>query len=109
LNLILDLIPFFLAVFVIAVGILNWKGKLSVVHSVQRRNVLKEEKIYFDRTVGLAVIIAGVSMTGVAAALAAARLEMEVLTKISGGLGLAGGLIGTAVYTYAIIKYNRYL
>ena len=103
-----NLIAVGLGVVCIILGILNFRGNISSLHSYHRNRVSEEDKPKFARLVGIGTIIAGASCTVMGAlSFLAERLQNAAYTT-AGSVALCVGLaIGLGISFYAMIKYNK--
>ena len=102
------LIPIVVGVLVIVLGIMNWNGNISTLHSYHRKRVKEEDRIPFGRKVGAGSVLIGCSIILKACLeFAAGKMNAPVLNT-AGTILLTVGLIGGfAIITIAMFKYNK--
>ena len=92
----------------IAIGIMNSKGKISMLHSYHRKRVKEEDIIPFGKLVGLGmkIIGAGIIVGGVLSIVAytTENKNFEIVGLVFVVVGL---VIGTVLAFYAMKKYNK--
>ncbi len=102
------IVQIILGVVLIVIGIVNFKGNVSILHSYHTKRVKEEDKIPFGRKIGVGTIIIGVTIivSGILTYLSKTTLNTLYLTisNIVMGVGLAVGFI---FIFYAMIKYNK--
>ena len=92
----------------IVLGIINYKGNISLMHSYHRKRVSEEDKKPFAKLVGTGIIIIGTGMliAGVLSFIANA-MQNEVLLIISKVVSIVALIVGVVLAFYAMIKYNK--
>ena len=102
------IVAFLVGVMCVAIGISNMKGNISMLHSYHRKRVTEEDRIPFGRTVGIGMIIIGISII-IQSGLFIANLYTEnKIFLLIGNIVLAVGLLaGLIISFYAMIKYNK--
>ena len=102
------IMPIFLGVVCIIIGISNMRGNISSLHSYHTKRVSDEDRVPFGKTVGLGTIIcgAGIIVFGIFNTIAH-YTQISTFTLI-GSISLAVALIpGIALILYAMFKYNK--
>ena len=102
------IVAFLVGVMCVAIGISNMKGNISMLHSYHRKRVTEEDRIPFGRTVGIGMIIIGISII-IQSGLFIANLYTEnKIFLLIGNIVLVVGLpAGLIISFYAMIKYNK--
>lgn len=92
----------------IVLGISNYKGNISSLHSYHRSRVSEEDRIPFGRMVGLGTIIIGAVII-VFSGMSAVTLytDNDLFILIGTGILIAGIIVGLAISFKAMIKYNK--
>lgn len=102
------IITILVGVICIALGISNYKGNISSLHSYHRHRVSEEDRIPFGRQVGLGTIIVGASISLYGAMLAVSHwAENEAIALVGAGILIAGLFVGLIITFKAMIKYNK--
>lgn len=99
---------FLMGVMCVAIGISNMKGNISMLHSYHRKRVAEEDRIPFGRTIGIGMIIIGISII-IQSGLSIANLYTgnNVFLLIGTIVLVVGLLAGLGITFYAMIKYNK--
>ena len=102
------IVPIFIGVFIVLIGILNMKGNISSIHWYHRQRVEEKNKIPFGRLVGIGTIVIGASIIlfGVFS-LATELFNNELYIFIGSIIVFVGIAIGLIFSLYAMIKYNK--
>lgn len=97
-----------IGILIIAIGISNVKGNISVLHSYHTHRVSKEDIPAFGKSVGLGTIIIGIGII-VFAALGIITLytQKEIFTSIATALLIVSIVVGLVITFKALIKYNK--
>ena len=92
----------------ILLGISNMRGNISTIHSYHRHRVSEKDRIPFGKTVGLGVILCGVSVSlfGVLAAISL-YAQVQIFLWIGSGILILGLIAGLGISFYGMIKYNK--
>ena len=91
----------------IVLGIINYKGDISSLHSYHRSRVKEEDILPFGSMIGLGTIVIGVTIVVYSVFLLAAELFEIIALATIGIIILAIGIIAGLVITfYAMKKYN---
>jgi len=85
----------------IIMGIFNFKGNISMLHSYHRKRVKKENIIPYGKKVGTGIIIIGISI------IIAGLFTILNYTNISNVILIIGLISGTIIIFYAMFKYNK--
>ena len=92
----------------IVIGIFNWKGNISTIHSYHRRRVSEQDRLPFGRMMGLGTILIGAAMVICGIFTALAQLWALPLLSVVGSVIMIIGLVaGVGLSFYAMIKYNK--
>ena len=92
----------------VLMGITNFKGNLSMLHSYHVKRVTEENRLPFGRLVGLGIIIIGVSMIIAALSrLLANVLQKNVFYLAADIIIIVGLVIGLGITFFAMFKYNK--
>ena len=92
----------------IVIGIFNFKGNISTLHSYHRKRVSEEERLPFGRLVGLGTIIIGVALILMGGLSFAADFWQKDIYSIIGYIVLIiGFVVGMGLNFYAMFKYNK--
>jgi len=92
----------------IIIGLSHRKGNISMLHYYHRKRVSEEDKLPFGKTVGLGIIVIGVSLI-LASGLSfiAAALNDDIYLTIKNIALILGLSVGLGISFYAMIKYNK--
>jgi hypothetical protein len=90
----------------LVIGILNMRGKISMLHSYHTNNIREEDKAQFGRLVGIGMIVISLSLMvyGVLLYIALNDARYAIIANIIFFLGL---VIGIGICLFAIKKYNK--
>ena len=90
----------------LVIGILNMRGKISMLHSYHINNIKEEDKAQFGRLVGIGMIVISLSLMvyGVLLYIALNDASYATIANIIFVLGL---VIGIGICLFAIKKYNK--
>ena len=100
--------PIFLGILIIVFGIFNMKGNISSVHWYHRARVTKESRLQFGKLIGAGTIIIGVSIVVFGcSSLIFEITKKEVFITIGSAIVIIGIVIGIAMSSYAMFKYNK--
>ncbi|MBQ3150010.1 MAG: hypothetical protein IJB86_02055 [Clostridia bacterium] len=92
----------------IAIGIVNTKGHISMLHSYHTHRVTEENRIPFGKKIGSGMMIigSGILVSGILSVLML-RTDIRILMSI-GNIVLASGFaVGLGIIFYALFKYNK--
>ena len=83
-----------------AMGVMNFKGNISTLHSYHRKRVASEDGPAMGKAVGIGSIIIGVAfiVAGILTLLKIAFAEI---------FAIAGCVVGLPIILISIIKYNK--
>ena len=97
-----------LGIFCVVIGIINFKGNISTLHSYHRKRVSEEDRIPFGRVVGIGTILngAGLILFGFFNLLAT-LFTMQIFVTIGAVFLIAGLAVGLGFSFYGMIKYNK--
>ncbi|MBR6768159.1 MAG: hypothetical protein IKM34_01570 [Clostridia bacterium] len=102
------IVPFFVGLLCVVLGILNMRGNISSLHFYHRHRVSEADRIPFGKKVGLGTMIIGIGVM-VFSALSAVTFYTgnDVFTFVGTVFLLTGLVVGLALSFYAMIKYNK--
>lgn len=102
------IMPIIIGVVIIILGIINYKGNITTLHSYHRSRVKPQDVLPFGRLVGVGTIIIGISIIimGILTLLALI-LENDIYTVIGTAILITGLVVGIIITFYAMIKYNK--
>ena len=102
------LIPIFVGIACIILGISNMRGNISTIHEYHRKRVKEEDKPAFGKRVGLSTVIIGICVVifGILS-MVSLKTEIEMLTWIGSCIMAAGFVVGITISFAAMIKYNK--
>ena len=102
------IMPIIIGIVIIILGIINYKGNISTLHSYHRNRVAPEDVLPFGRLVGIGTIIIGISIIIMGAlTLCSLILEKDIYTIIGTAVLIVGLVVGISITFYAMIKYNK--
>lgn len=97
-----------IGVVLIVLGVMNLKGNISTLHSYHRKRVSEEDRLPYGRKVGTGTIIVGCAIIVKAATeFAGEKMKLPVLITVGTVLLAVGLVVGIAIITAAMIKYNK--
>ena len=100
--------PIVVGVICIVLGIFNFKGDISSLHSYHRHRVSEQDRLAFGRLVGSGTIIIGVSVALLGVLMILTELtSTPVFAVIGGGVVIVGLGVGLGMSFYAMKKYNK--
>ena len=103
-----NIVPFFLGLIIVVIGISNMRGNISTLHSYHRNRVSEEDRIPFGKKVGLGTIICGCAIMIFSVLSAISLYTSKQLYTFAGTVILIEGLIiGLIITLRAMIKYNK--
>lgn len=103
-----NIVPFFLGLIIVVIGISNMRGNISTLHSYHRNRVSEEDRIPFGKKVGLGTIICGCAIMIFSVFSAISLYTSKQLYTFAGTVILIAGLIiGLIITLRAMIKYNK--
>ncbi len=88
-------------IFLIALGIANYKGNISTIHWYNRRKVSEADVPKYGRCMGLGTLIIGGSF------ILTAILELILQNELVEIVALIGCTIGVVIMLYGQFKYNK--
>ncbi|MBR6502675.1 MAG: hypothetical protein IKT42_04470 [Clostridia bacterium] len=102
------ILPIVIGIVIIILGIINYKGNITTLHSYHRSRVKPQDVLPFGRLVGVGTIIIGISIIimGVLT-LCSLILEKDIYTIIGTVFLIIGLVVGISITFYAMIKYNK--
>ena len=93
---------------IIAIGIMNRKGNVSMLHSYHKKRVSEEDIIPFGKMVGLGMLIIGAALIVMGVLTFLADYSEKNIYSRFGSVALVAGLVvGLGISFYAMIKYNK--
>ncbi len=94
---------------IIFLGVLSFKGNLSLLHSYHRKRVTEENKKPFSILVGTGHVIIGgfIIIANVFSTIVYFKGESTILTTLSSIIAIVGLIVGLSFCFYAMIKYNK--
>lgn len=102
------IITILLGIMCIVLGIINFKGNISTLHSYHRNRVAPEDVLPFGRLVGIGTIIIGISVAAMGLlSVVAVTLNKEIYTIIGTVILILGLIVGCIISFGAMIKYNK--
>lgn len=102
------IVPIIIGIVIIILGIINYKGNITTLHSYHRNRVAPEDVLPFGRLVGIGTIIIGISIIIMGTlTLFALVFEKDIYTIIGTVVLIIGLVIGIVITFYAMIKYNK--
>ena len=102
------IVPIIIGIVIIILGIINYKGNITTLHSYHRNRVAPEDILPFGRLVGIGTIIIGISIIIMGTlTLFALVFEKDIYTIIGTVVLIIGLVIGIIITFYAMIKYNK--
>ena len=103
-----NIVTAIIGVVCIVLGIINRNGNISTLHSYHRNRVSEKDRIPFGKTVGLGMIIIGISMIIMGAlSFMATILQNNVYLNLGTAALIVGLVIGLGISFYAMMKYNK--
>lgn len=97
-----------LGIVLIAIGVSNTKGNLSLLHSYHYKRVKKDDIIPFGKTVGLGTIIIGSSIViNAMLYIIIYFTNIQMFELIGNIIMIISCVIGIAIIFYAMLKYNK--
>jgi hypothetical protein len=93
-----------LGLFLIIIGILNTKGKVSMLHSYHTKRVKEEDIVPFGKKIGAGTMIVGCTI--ILAAICELLLSQSY-PNITNIILIAGFTPGFILIFYALFKYNK--
>ena len=100
--------PIVVGVICIVLGIFNFKGDISSLHSYHRHRVSEQDRLAFGRLVGSGTIIIGVSIVLLGTFMILTELTgIAVFTAVGTALMIVGLGVGLGMSFYAMKKYNK--
>jgi hypothetical protein len=103
-----NLVAIALGVVCIILGILNFRGSSSSLHSYHRRRVSEEDKPKFAKLIGIGTIIDGASFVAMGAlSFLSEELQNGTYMIVGSAVLTVGFVVGLGISFYAMIKYNK--
>ena len=100
--------PIVVGVICIVLGIFNFKGDISSLHSYHRHRVSEQDRLAFGKLVGSGTIIIGVSIVLLGTFMILTELTgIAVFTAVGTALMIVGLGVGLGMSFYAMKKYNK--
>ena len=102
------ILPIVIGIVIIILGIINFKGNISTLHSYHRNRVAPQDVLPYGKLVGIGTIIIGIAIIimGILTLLALI-LENDIYTIIGTAILITGLVVGIIITFYAMIKYNK--
>ena len=101
-------LPLLIGLFVISLGIANFKGHINSLHRYHRHRVTEEDRIPFGRLVGTGTIIIGVGVCIMALCqFAALSSGNNNWMTVGSTLLIIAFVLGLGLNFYGMIKYNK--
>ncbi len=98
----------FLGVICLIIGIFNFKGDISTIHSYHRKRVSDGDRVPFGKKMGLSMLIIGTSLIFFGGlTVLSEKLGNDIFTIIGSVILITGLAIGLGIGIYAMIKYNK--
>ena len=102
------IVPIIIGIVIIILGIINYKGNITTLHSYHRIRVAPDDVLPFGRLVVIGTIIIGISIIIMGTlTLFALVFEKDIYTIIGTVVLIIGLVIGIVITFYAMIKYNK--
>lgn len=102
------IVSFIIGIILIVLGVVQYRGNISSLHSYHRNRVSKEDVKPMGKLVGIGTLIIGIGLclSGIFNAIA---IIVEIQTFSVVGMILLGVslTVGIIINFYAIIKYNK--
>ncbi|MBE5744131.1 MAG: hypothetical protein E7358_05395 [Clostridiales bacterium] len=102
------IVSFIIGIILIVLGVVQYRGNISSLHSYHRNRVSKEDVKPMGKLVGIGTLIIGIGLclSGIFNAVA---IIVEIQTFSVVGMILLGVslTVGIIINFYAIIKYNK--
>ena len=97
-----------LGIVMIVIGVANWKGNISSLHSYHRHRVKEEDILPFGRQTGLGMFImgGGLILSGILC-LVAWLAETKILMIAGAVVTVLSLVVGLIISFRAMIKYNK--
>ena len=89
-----------IGIFIIVLGVLNTKGRISLLHSYHRKRVKDEDVMPFGKKIGIGTIIMGCTII-------VAGICESFYPEITNLILIVGFIPGLGVILYALKKYNK--
>ena len=94
-------------ILLVVIGIINYGGNISLLHSYHRSRVAEENIKPFGKMVGIGTIIMGISLIiGGVCLLISLYNPSKVFPIIAYSSMFVGIVVGSIISFYAMIKYN---
>lgn len=95
-------------ILILVIGIITYKGNISLLHSYHTNRVTEQDKLPFARLTGTGLIIIAVALILMALFTFLAKHYNNKVFAIIGTVTLiVGFVVGLAFTFYAMIKYNK--
>ena len=95
------IIQIIIGLVLVAIGIFNMKGNISLLHSYHRKRIKEEDIKPFGKKVGIGTIIIGITI------ILAGLFAFLNYATISNGMLIIGIGTGCIIIFYALFKYNK--
>ena len=100
--------PIAVGIICIVLGIFNFKGDISTLHSYHTHRVSEQDRLAFGRLVGSGTIIIGVSIVLLGTFMILTELTgIAAFTAVGTALMIVGLCVGLVISFYAMKKYNK--
>ena len=102
------IVSFIIGIILIVLGVVQYRGNISSLHSYHRNRVSKEDVNPMGKLVGIGTLIIGIGLC-LSAIFNAIAIIVEIQTFSVVGMILLGVslTVGIIINFYAIIKYNK--
>lgn len=102
------IVPVTLGIFIVVLGICNFKGNINSIHWYHRQRVTEENKMAYAKLMGVGTILCGAGIIAFGAfSLITELSKLSIFTIIGSALVITGLVIGLGISLYAMIKYNK--
>ena len=101
-------VPIVLGIFIVVLGICNFKGIINSIHWYHRQRVAEENKMAYAKLMGVGTVLcgAGIIVFGTLS-LVTELTKLSFFTIIGSASVIIGLIIGLGISLYAMIKYNK--
>ena len=102
------IVAFAIGIALIIIGVITFRGNISLLHSYHRKRVSEEDKIPFARQTGIGLIIVGAGMcVGNIFMIVEYITEQAIFNLVGTAILIAGLIVGLAISFWAMKKYNK--
>lgn len=102
------IIPIALGLFIVVLGILNFKGNINSIHYYHRKRVTEENKGIFAKLMGVGTILCGVGVVAFGVfSYISETTNGPLYTAIGSWCVIVCLVVGLLISFYAMIKYNK--